>query len=382
MPQQAFNIVSQEETTGFGSSNIEPRNESRFKYVYIPPKVQIALAAVAAIVSLSLIISHISKNSGGKNSWPPPGVTAEMFKDDLYDSKKSATFKFELVPKKSYRQFSKMTTTSEYDFGSSDFADSLHMMIDGILDVQDWIYEGEHEGYRIGVTFDRIAVETEDTDGDSTYYNSLAQNGDSDFDEVLETMVGDTVYIDVDDDFDLIDEEDTENTLEQLEQEFSYGTTTGLSAIDQVTQLTNLIAFLPEDSTKSYFPGDAWQIKFESDVDFEGRSTFEGYVKYNGVECAVITSFAYIDSESENVLGDDTWDIEQIDIENGKVETTMYWDVKLNIPRFALMSIEMTTEVKIGDDEFEEEGKFVGDDDDDILELPMTEVIEMYLAPY
>lgn len=288
---------------------------------------------------------------------------------------------FKLEPNKSYKQFTKMTTTSEYDFGSEDFVESLHMMIDGKLDVEEWVEHGKHEGYSIGITFDQVAVETEDSSGDSTYYNSLAENGDSDFDEVLETMVGEKVYVEVNDEYDLVDEEDSENTLEELEQEYSYGTTTGLSAIDQVIQLTNLMSFLPSDPSKDYFPGDSWEFSMETDIYFEGRSTFEGYLNYNGIECAVINSVAKIDDDKENTIGDDGWDIEEIEIENGTIEATFYWDVKNNIPRFALTKIVMTTEVQSVIDEDGEGSTSLDETDDNNIELPMTEVLEMYVAP-
>lgn len=382
MPQ--FSSVSQEETAGLGSEHgmqIPTTTTTRCKYMYCSPKVQIFIAAFVAVLSLTLIIVHVSTAGGKKGQWPPPGVSMDLYADDIYDSKKEAKFEFSFETGKKYREFTKMTTSSEYDFGKTNFVETLHMMIDSTFDVNEWTYDGRHSGYQIGVLFGQVAVETEDGNGDSTYYNSLAQNGDSDFDEVLESMVGEKIIIDVDDNYEIIDEEDNENTLEELEQEYSYGTTTGLSAVDQITQITNLVSFLP-NSSRTYVPGDQWVVNYSSDVKFSGKSTFEGYVKYNGVECAVITAWAYIDEESDNILGDEEWD-EEVVIENGRIEVVMFWDVPNKIPRFASLDIQMTTEYsENGDDQFADLDQESNGEGDDTVELPMTEQIELYLSPY
>merc|ERR1712038_1260409 len=270
------------------------------------------------------------------------------------------------------------TTSSEYDFGSTDFVETLHMSIDGELDVQEWTYNDEVKGLKIGVTFDQVAVETEDSNGDFTYYNSLAQNGDTDFDSVLQSMTGDTVTVDVGLDYEIEDEEDNSNSLSELEQEYSFGTTTGLSAIDQITQITNLRAFLPESADKEYIAGDEWDITYATDVEFQGRSTFVGWVKYNGYECAVITSWAYLDQEGDTTFGEgeDDWELESVlEIQNGNIDSTIFWDVNHNIPRFAKIQIEMTTEIDEEIEDGEEEGL------EDSMELPMTETLEMCVAP-
>lgn len=194
------------------------------------------------------------------------------------------------------------------------------------------------------------------------------------------------MQVDVDEDYDIVDEEDNENTLDELEQEYSYGTTTGLSAVDQIEQITNLISFLPTDQSKSYGPNDSWEIAYTSDVEFQGKSTFEGYVKYNGYECAVITTWAYLDEDGDNTLGDDEWgEVEEVTIENGRVDSTMFWDIENNIPRFASLKIQMTTEIEEDEDEYENEYENGGGSDNDeetnTVELPMTETIELYLAP-
>merc|ERR1712012_504797 len=113
-----------------------------------------------------------------------------------------------------------------------------------------------------------------------------------------------------------------------------------------------------------------------------GKSTFEGYVKYNGVECAVVTAWAYIDEESDNILGDDGWD-EPVVIENGRIEVVMFWDVPNKIPRFASLDIQMTTEYSENEeDQYADLDQESNGEGDDTVELPMTEQIELYLSPY
>ena len=138
-----------------------------------------------------------------------------------------------------------------------------------------------------------------------------------------------------------------------------------------------MISFLPRDKTASYKPGDSWEITYDSDIIFEGRSTFEGYVKYNGYECAVIQSYGYINQDEQNLLGDgvDDWQLDSfVEIENGSIDATIFWDLENNIPRFALLNIDMTTEIEEQIDE-DEAGE------NQTVELPMTETIEMYMAP-
>ena len=188
----------------------------------------------------------------------------------------------------------------------------------------------------------------------------------------------------MDSSYEIVDEEDNQNSLEQLEQQYSFGTTTGLSAIDQVTQITNLRAMLPSDPEKTYIPGDEWDITYETDVEFQGRTSFVGYVKYNGFECAVLSTWAYINQETNNMLGDsslDDWGLgDYLEIENGNLDVTIFWDVKNNIPRFAKMLLEMTTEI---DQEYADiDGdEFSDTTEKETTELPMREEIEIYVAP-
>lgn len=84
------------------------------------------------------------------------------------------------------------------------------------------------------------------------------------------------------------------------------------------------------------------------------------------------------------MLGDgglDDWGLgDYVEIENGSLDVTIFWDVKENIPRFAKMQLEMTTEIdqEYGDPEVDELGDSV---EDETTELPMSEEIEIYVAP-
>ena len=90
-----------------------------------------------------------------------------------------------------------------------------------------------------------------------------------------------------------------------MEQEYSLGTTTGLSAMDQVLQITNMRSYLPTSSslTEQYKVGDTWEIEFKTDIQFYGTSTLLGFIKYSGVDCAVIKSVASVNNDIENTLG-------------------------------------------------------------------------------
>ena len=174
--------------------------------------------------------------------------------------------------------------------------------------------------------------------------------------------------MDINDEYIIIDEEDNENQLEAMEQEYSLGTTTGLSALDQVSQITNLKSYLPLTSTDLYKPGDSWDVEFYTDVKFIGTGTLLGYINYNGIECAVIKNEFQLNTEADNIL--DTDDLEEvIEIEDGSISSIIYWDVAAKIPRYLKTTIYMTTELDMDDDKVEP------------MVIPMTEIIESYFSP-
>jgi len=256
------------------------------------------------------------------------------------------------------------------------------MITESTMDVNIWYApDNEPEGFQLNVLFTHIAVTTEDSGGDVTYYNSLAENGDSDFDAVLETMIGEQVTVDVDLDYTIADEEDTENALEEMEQEYSLGTTTGLSAMDQVSQVTNLLSYLPAysgggSSGQLVKPGSVWDVLFETDIVFSGTAQLMGYINYNGFQCAVIKGSVKVDNgKGDSMIGDDAFGT-MLEVESGGIETIIFWDAKFDLPRYAKTVITMKTDIENVDGV---DG--IQTDDKEEIVLPMTETIEMYFAP-
>lgn len=387
----SFNVVSQDEREGLDFDNNEVnvvQSGNRFcKYTHLTPKVKkILLGSVAALV-LIVGISSLGGGSGEKRgglgsrasrgSWPAPEVKEDDYaKNKLSTNHAPVSIVMDLGDGTSYVQSTKMTTSTKIDFGKEEFAETVHMNTEDELDVDVWYNENaEVEGYKIDVTFTKVAVTSEDSGGDFTYYNSLAENGDSNFDAVLETMIGETVTVDLDSDYHIISEEDKQNALEEMEQEYSLGTTTGLSAMDQVGQITNILAYLP-NSDAQHNVGDTWDIKFSTDIQFTGTSGLSGFITYNGFDCAVIKSTSNVDTSYDTQIGDDILGT-LLEVESGSIDTVIYWDVTYNIPRYLKTVIEMKSDI----DEVESVGGVETDDKDEVL-VPMKETIEMYFAPF
>ena len=167
-----------------------------------------------------------------------------------------------------------------------------------------------------------------------------------------------------------------------MEQEYSIGTTTGLSAIDQVSQLTNLKAFLPSSSSTMYSPGDSWEVSFDSDVLFKGASKLLGFRRYSGVECAIIKGELDADTDSENKVGDD--EFSSVEVEDGSVQSIIFWDFKNGIPRYAKSVITLMTTVESDLNYYMYDGNSTeqpNPDTDTIITVPMVESIEMFFSP-
>lgn len=353
------------------------------KYVYLSPKTKKIICGSASALLLLIVIIAISSNQspsspyGRGNQWPPPEVT-----EDDYSTQKLST-NVEAQPLyitfqngDAYTQITKMKTSTKLNLGFESFAESVYMTSESDMDVKLWYApDAEPRGFQLNVVFTHISVSTEDSGGDVTYYNSYAQNGETDFDAVLETMIDEMVTVDIDMDYLIADEEDSENALEEMEQEYSLGTTTGLSAMDQVSQVTNLLSYLPPPK-KAVKAGDKWDVLFETDLVFSGSAELLGYVNYNGFQCAVVRGFAKVDNEKgDSMIGDDAYGT-MLEVEDGTIETIIFWDPKFNIPRYAKTDINMKTDI-------EDVDGVDGIQTDDLEEMtvPMTETIEMYFAP-
>mmetsp|Transcript_25122 Transcript_25122/g.37595 ORF Transcript_25122/g.37595 Transcript_25122/m.37595 type:complete len:398 (+) Transcript_25122:169-1362(+) len=395
MAPAPFDSITQDESQVVEMDEIVRERTWLPKYSYLSPKTK-AIVGGTLLGLLVIGVATVSNPSKSKSgSWPPPTVSSDYNVYDNGNKGKPVSLTLNLQAGKSYNQRTEMETSTSISYGSANFAETMHMTTENTIVVREWKGEdqkdgngndnGDSQGKMVDVTFTHLAVTTIDSQGDQTYYNSYAKTGDTAFDAVLETMIGETATIYLNADNYLVDEKDTQNALEEMEQEYSLGTTTGLSATDQVGTISNAVAFLPNTITKSssstFDVGETWDIEFETEVLFKGKSVFKGYTKYNGVECAVIESKATVDSEGNNQLMTNMDDMEAslITVQSGDVATIIFFDIKEQIPRYMKSTIVMTTDIGgVGGD------YAYGDDDndnDDEMELPMTEKIEMYLSP-
>lgn len=376
-----FNVVSQHETRTLDEeadgamSGVVIERGSRFscKYVYLSPFVKKMIGGSVLLLILGIVIVASVGNAGGRGSqWPPPEVNEEDYAQSaLKMDRKAVSFGLELKPESSFRQMSKVTTTATMNFvGEGKFAEMMQMQYENEFNISPWQnFNGDNEdGLSIEVIFNKIAVTTKDSVGDATYYSSLSEGGDTDFDAILQDMVSIKATVDLNGEYEIVGEQDNENQLEELEQEYSLGTTTGLSAISQVSQITSLKSFLPTSSTVLYRPGDSWDVEYDTDVSFVGTGTLLGFVDYNRIECAVIQNDFKLDAESDNTLETDDLD-SVVEIEDGSIKTIVYWDVSAKIPRYVKYTIQMTTEIDMDDDQV------------DAMIVPMTETVELYFAP-
>ena len=199
----SFNAVSQNERQSLDieSDGVAIERTSRFacKYQYLSPSAKKVIGGSVLLLILVVIISSVIDVGGGdrKGKWPPPEVSEEDYVESaLIKNRNSASFSLELEPEKSYRQISKMTTTTTMNLGkdsgdAGNFAETVHMEYENVFNVSPWQdYNGDNEvGLSIEVIFNKVSVTAKDSSGDFTYYSSLAENGDTDFDAVLQDMI-------------------------------------------------------------------------------------------------------------------------------------------------------------------------------------------------
>lgn len=375
-----FNIVAQHETQTLDEeadgamSGVVIEKGSRFspRYVYLSPLVKKMICGSVILLILGIVtVASVANTGSGSGQWPPPEVNEEDYAQSVLNlDRKPVSFSLELKPETSFRQISKVTTTATMNLaGEGKYAEMMQMQYENEFSISPWQYfDGDNEnGLSIEVIFNKIAVTTKDSVGDATYYSSLNEGGDTDFDAVLQDMISIKATVDVNGEYEIVNEEDNENQLEELEQEYSIGTTTGLSAISQVSQITSLKSFLPNSSTVVYKPGDSWDVEYDTDVSFVGTGRLLGYVEYNGIECAVIQNDFKLNQGADNTLDVDDLD-NIVEIEEGSIKTIVFWDVLAKIPRYVKYTIEMTTEIDM-------------DDQADDMIVPMTETVELYFSP-
>lgn len=197
MPK-VFNSVSQEEreTLDLEEDGVHVQSGNRFntKYIYLSPKTkQIILGSVGVLL---LFIAFMSISGGGSGSWPPTEITQDFYSDSKLNKKHSpVSLQLGLKAGSSFMQKTKMTTKTSVDFGATNFAETVSMNTENSVTVNSWKDASGINGFSVGVTFTHVDVSTQDSSGEFTYYNSLAESGDTDFDAVLLTMIGDSATV-------------------------------------------------------------------------------------------------------------------------------------------------------------------------------------------
>lgn len=89
-----------------------------------------------------------------------------------------------------------MTTKTSLDMGSSNFAETMIMNTENEFAVKQYDNSGG-DNMSIVIKFTHLDVVTKDTGGDFAYYNSYEDNGNTDFDEVLKNMIGQTATVSI-----------------------------------------------------------------------------------------------------------------------------------------------------------------------------------------
>jgi len=356
--------------------------ESCFKYGYLSPFAKKAIAGVSAFL-LILVIVTIALPSAPTYTWPPPRVSSTNDILNSLDKNRPATAIYaHLEVGDQYRQISHVTTGTSLVYEGETLSSTIVMLTENEFEVAD---DPDGDGFDLDVVLTHITVSVQDTNGDANYYDSEALHGTTNFDSVLETMIYDHVMVDVNKDFEITNEIDQDNALEQMEQEYEFGTTTGLSAIMQIYQFTQLTQFLPSKGVKVK-PNDKWDTTYVTeDATYVGSSTLLGYTTYQGHDCAVITTKELIDQnlldmnqESEQNAQDngvedyyyyyDMSNFDSLEVKSGSMNSIVLWDMKYQFPRYSKMTITLTDVIHANDD-------ISGD-----TSIPMTETLEMYMG--
>ncbi len=173
------------------------------KYTYLSPKTKTIIGGtflgLAAIIGIAAIATNTS-SSNNNGSWPPPEVTSDynIYKESKDGSGSSSiNLALDLQVGKQYLQRTDMETSTSISLGRDSFAETMHMTTENTLNIAKWLSDdgAEVKGKTAEVKFTHLAVTTMDSEGDSTYYNSFAKDGDTDFDAVLETMIGESATV-------------------------------------------------------------------------------------------------------------------------------------------------------------------------------------------
>lgn len=327
------------------------------KYCYIQPKIAMAVAGITILGVAIIAVSTIPGGGNPHNNWIPTPVTEDTYASHNLDTRREAMTLNPILLQSNahYLQKTVGSTYSKLSMNGQDFETDMFVDIEAEIQVGQWHQSEQYGGKKLNVdvTLHNIDVKSSDPVMGDLEVDTKAESGNEKYDAILESMIGKTTSVEVDEDFSIIKADDHETQDLELQQAIDTGTTVGLSSAEQVDQATRLAQVLTDDPIA---PGDEWGIEYDTDLPFFGKAVLLGYLMYDGADCAVIQIVGDLDMDElkekitdlYDAAGDD--DIAQdfadlvslIRYKDGDLETIMFWDIENNFIRYSKTDVTLT----------------------------------------
>mmetsp|Transcript_18411 Transcript_18411/g.25331 ORF Transcript_18411/g.25331 Transcript_18411/m.25331 type:complete len:332 (-) Transcript_18411:208-1203(-) len=248
--------------------------------------------------------------------------------------------------------------TTKMHAGDQDLGDSTMVMV---AESEIAVSAIEGGGKKVEISYDHVGM-TMKMLGQTQKYDSDQPDEDS----PLHALLDHSITLVIDDDGTVASASENEELLKSLTDTTGGGSpATDLASSKRFEQATRITKTLPEDPV---LPGEEWDFEYSEDdmVQFKGASKLLGYANHNGHFCAVVAMSGDIDfnmgelaeilGEDENEEGDGAIDfvaeaMQNIQVRDGRMEATLYFDNEAKFMRWMEMSVTMTMSVPMGDDE-------------------------------
>lgn len=346
-----FQTVPQDEENSIKGVKRAPDGPSVFRRRLV--QVSKPLFAVLLLMLVSVNVLKRGGSKGGddntpnieddvsiqRSQWPPTTVTPDMFDASHLDTERSDMIlhNFDKQPGLgTYVSIIKIETESSFELSGMYFSSDTETKLEMEMSVEQ---NDDEDGYfTVDLNVTRLQMSGEqmgmslDYDSDSDENNPILAKG-------LEGVVGSEKNILVDQDFAIIQLDESECDLHSGMQQHE-DQTTGLTASDQFESISRMMQAIPDYPVKA---GDEWTFQMDAGLLFETKAQLLGYVDYDGNDCAVISmtgDFQGSLDDTISVTDDEVMNmLKSTNIEEGTMTSVLFWDNEMSISRWS--SIEM-----------------------------------------
>lgn len=279
-------------------------------------------------------------DSVSKSQWPPTTVTADMLASPNIDTERAEmTFDNSHILPGAYMSSIDMETESILQMGGMDLASNINMKLEMEIDVDE---VHDPSGY---FTVDMLVTKLQMSGsqmGMPLDYDSDNDHNDPILDKELHGIVGSETKILVNDEFSIVETNDSECDLHSAIQNHD-DQATGLTASDRFESISRMMQAIPDHPVRV---GDKWTLEMNTDVVFKTTAELLGFVDYDGDDCAVISMTGEFEGSLEDAISSISTDDAMLDdtmmetltettIAEGEMNSMMLWDNKRGISRWS-----------------------------------------------